>query len=146
MGRKKPDADAATPVRRYASQQTATLLRRLAYEAGRTAKSGDAASVHDLRVAIRRLAQCLRVFDQFFRRGVTKKIRRALKELADVASEVRNRDVARALVAKAKLEPECGLERRLAEERGRAQRELAAKLREWTRSDRSRKWRSALDL
>jgi CHAD domain-containing protein len=146
MGHRKADADAGAPMSRYASQQTATLLRRFAYQTGRTAKSGDAGSVHDLRVAIRRLAQCLRVFEQFFRHGATRKIRRALKEMAGMASEVRNRDVAAALLARARTAPEAGLLRRLHEERGRAQRELAAKLREWTRSDASRKWRSALGL
>jgi len=89
---------------------------------GRAAKSADAEAVHDLRVAIRRLAQCLRVFEQFFPRDKTRKIRRELKEMVDLASEVRNRDVALALVAEAKIAPKSDLPRRLADDRRECER------------------------
>jgi CHAD domain-containing protein len=113
---------------------------------GRTAKSGDTEAVHDLRVAIRRLAQCLRVFEQFFPRDKTRKIRRALKEMVDLASEVRDRDVALALVASAKIAPKSELPRRLAEDRRAAQLALVTELKQWIRSNLSRKWRSALEM
>ncbi len=144
MGHDKTGA--VLTLRRHALQQTATLLRRLAYEAGRASKSPDAASVHDLRVAIRRLTQCLRVFHQFFPRGKARKIRRALKEMVDLASEVRDRDIAAGLLARAKIAPESDLPRRLLEERGAAQRVLVTELKQWTRSNSSRKWRSLLEL
>lgn len=133
-------------LRRHASLQTANRLRRLAYEVGRAAKSGGSASVHDLRVAIRRLSLCLRVFEQLFPHGKTRKIRRALKEMVDLASQVRNRDVALALLAKAKLPASSELPRRLAEERRAAHGALVTELKQWTRSNLSRKWRSALEL
>ncbi len=143
---KKPDAAANVTMRRYASQQTATLLRRLAYEVGRTAKSGDERSVHDLRVAIRRLAQCLRVFGQFFPRGKARKIRRALKDLIDLASEVRNRDVAAVLLAQAKIGPDNEMAKLLAVQRGAARRALSAELKQWVRSNVSNKWRALLEI
>jgi CHAD domain-containing protein len=128
-------------MRRQAMQQTATLLRRLAYDAGRASKSGGADSVHDLRVSIRRLAQCLQVFGQYFPRGKTKKIREKLKEIIDLASEVRNRDVAVALIGE-----ESNLTPLLARERREASRLLTAALKRWTQRDSYRKWRSRLEL
>jgi CHAD domain-containing protein len=133
-------------MRRHASQRTATRLRRLAYQVARASKSADIESVHDLRVAIRRLAQCLRVFDQFFPHGQTRKIRRALKEMAGLASEVRDQDVAAALLVKAAVAPESELPRRTAKARRTAQQALVTELKQWTRSNLSRKWRSALEL
>jgi CHAD domain-containing protein len=146
MGRKESGAVPAPTLRRHASQQTANRLRRLAYEVGRAAKSADTESVHDLRVAIRRLAQCLRVFEQFFPHDKTRRIRRTLKEMVDLASEVRDRDIALALLERAKMAPEGELPRRLAEERRTARRELVTELKQWTRNNLSRKWRSLLDL
>lgn len=146
MGRKEPDAAPAPTLRRHASQQTANRLRRLAYEVGRAAKSADTGSVHDLRVAIRRLAQCLRTFEQFFPHDKTRKIRRALKEMAGLASEVRDRDVALALLARAKIAPDSELARHLVEERRTARRALVTELKQSTRSNLSRKWRSLLEL
>ena len=113
---------------------------------GRAAKSADSDAVHDLRVAIRRLAQCLRVFEQFFPRDRTRKIRRALKQMVDLASEVRDRDVALVLVSKAKIAPKSELPRRLADDRRSAQRALVTELKQWIRGNLSRKWRSALEL
>lgn len=146
MGRKEPTAAPAPTLRRHAAQLAQNRLRRLAYAVGRAANSADAEAVHDLRVAIRRLAQCLRVFEQFFARDKTRKIRRELKEMVDLASEVRDRDVALALVAEAKIAPKSDLPRRLAEDRRAAQRVLVTELKQWIRSNLSRKWRSALEL
>ena len=41
-------------MREYALQQTAILLRRLAFQVNRAAKNRGADDIHDLRVAIRR--------------------------------------------------------------------------------------------
>ena len=146
MGRKEPQAAPAPTLRRHAAQLAANRLRRLAYAVGRAAKSADSDAVHDLRVAIRRLAQCLRVFEQFFPRDRTRKIRRALKQMVDLASEVRDRDVALVLVSKAKIAPKSELPRRLADDRRSAQRALVTELKQWIRGNLSRKWRSALEL
>jgi len=146
MGRKEPSAAPAPTLRRHALQLAQNRLRRLAYAVGRTAKSGDTEAVHDLRVAIRRLAQCLRVFEQFFPRDRTRKIRRALKEMVDLASKVRDRDIALALVAKARISPKCELPRRLADDRRAAQLALVTELKQWIRSNLSSKWRSALEM
>jgi len=146
MGRKEQPAAPAPTLRRHAAQLAQNRLRRLAYAVGRAAKSADAEAVHDLRVAIRRLAQCLRVFEQFFPRDKTRKIRRALREMVDLASEVRDRDIALALVAAAKIAPKSELPRRLADDRRAAQQVLVTELKQWIRSNLSRKLRTALEL
>jgi CHAD domain-containing protein len=145
MGRKEPSAPAAPTLRRHVEQLAANRLRRLAYAVGRAAKSADSEAVHDLRVAIRRLAQCLRVIEQFFPRDKTRKIRRSLKEMVDLASEVRDRDVALTLAEKAKIAPKSELPRRLADDRRAAQLALVTELKQWIRSNLSRKWRTALE-
>jgi hypothetical protein len=66
--------------------------------------------------------------------------------MADLASEVRDRDVAAALLVKAAIAPEAELPLRLAEGRRTALRALVTELKQWTRSNLSRKWRSALEL
>ena len=53
----------------YAVLQTAILLRRLAFQVNRAAKSGEAEAIHDLRVAIRRFSRALRALRSFSRAG-----------------------------------------------------------------------------
>src|SRR5947207_6945832 len=93
MTRSKPAAGEAMAMRSYAQQQTRTLLRRLAFQVSQTGRDGDADSVHDLRVAIRRFTQCLRSFAQFFPKGEAKKIRQKLKMVMQTASAVRDCDI-----------------------------------------------------
>lgn len=143
MPEKKPSA---VSIRRHGLQQTATLLRRLAYNVGRASKSSGAGPVHDLRVSIRRLAQCLQVFAQFLPRAKAKRIRGRLKRMLDEASEVRNRDVAAALLAKAGVAPDSPLALELARERREAARQLTVALKHWMRRNSFRKWRSRLEL
>src|SRR5229473_321284 len=88
-------------MRDYVRQQTAVLLRRLAYEVNRAAKNADEEAIHDLRVAIRRLSRCLQLFSQFYPGRSWKKIRRHLSELMDAAGDVRDRDIAAKLLEQA---------------------------------------------
>src|SRR6516162_2098998 len=93
---------AGTVTRRYAREQAERLLGRLAFQTGRAIKSHSAESVHDLRVAIRRFAQALRVFKVCFRGKELRKIRRELKGTMSAAGEVRNHDIVLKLLAKSK--------------------------------------------
>ncbi len=131
-------------MREYARQQTAVLLRRFAYQLNRAMKQGDARAVHDLRVASRRLSRALRVFAQFFPDGAWKKIRRELGELMDLASGVRDRDIALEFLAGV---PRAGgaVESIESELRG-LRRELTLELRRWRARGFSRKWRRKLGL
>ena len=134
------------PIRDYAAGQTAILLRRLAFQANRTAKLADVDAVHDLRVSIRRLSQCLRLFGQFFPRERTRKIQQKLEAVMDLASEVRNRDTALQLMAGAPPLLDSTLVEVLSHERGKAERSLVSALQRWSRRSFHKRWRSRLGL
>ncbi len=127
-------------MQKYVQEQTATLLRRLASQAHEAASLGSADAIHDLRVAIRRLNQCLRVFKEFFPKHEVKKIRRELRDVMNATGAVRNYDVAIELLKKAKAPTEPGF----AQERRRARKRLASALMAWSRRDFSQKWRERL--
>ena len=88
-------------MKQFAHSQVSTLLQRLAAQVKRTADVADADSVHDLRVAIRRLSRALRSFAQFFPGKQWKRIRRELSNLMDAAAAVRDSDVALELIERA---------------------------------------------
>jgi CHAD domain-containing protein len=133
-------------MRDYVRLQTAILLRRLAYEVSRAAKSGDAESIHDLRVAIRRFSRCLRVFSQFYPGSSWKKIRHALSGLMAAAGAVRDLDVAMELLAGAPAGNNRDLLAKLKQERRRRQRELLQEVQRWKGLGFSKKWRTTLGL
>jgi CHAD domain-containing protein len=133
-------------MRDYARLQTAILLRRLAYQLNRAARNGDAESIHDLRVAIRRLSRCLRVFSPFFPDGSWKKVRHRLAELMEAAGKVRDRDIALQLLAEAGIPARAAVATRLAGERRKVSHELLLEIRRWKGRNFSRKWRSRLEL
>jgi len=126
--------------------QTAILLRRFAYEVGHAAKSQNTDAVHDLRIAIRRLDNCLRLFALFYPRHSAKRIRRRLDGLVQLAGAIRDFDVALDLLAKGGMSPRSLLAARLREERRKTSHRLARELRLWKTLAFSRKWRSRLDL
>jgi len=132
-------------MREYARLQTAVLLRRLAFQVNRASRFGDADSIHDLRVAIRRLSQCLRVFAQFFPGGSANKVRKQLRGLMRIAGEVRDRDIAAGLLAAAGV-PRAAVVTRLEAERRAAVHDLMLEIRRWQSQGFSRKWRSRLEL
>src|SRR5260370_42493561 len=85
---------------KFASEQGSRLLGKLAFQVRHAAKQPNEEAIHDLRVSIRRLSQCLREFQQFFPRRETKKILKQLGKMMDLAAEMRNRDVAIELIGK----------------------------------------------
>jgi len=134
-------------MREHVRVQTAMLLRRLAFQVSRASGSArDAASIHDLRVAIRRLSRCLRVFSAFYPGHSWRKIRGKLAGLMLLAGEVRDRDIALALLAGAGAPQRSPVAARLRAERKRAALELASETRLWKKSSFSRKWRGMLEL
>ena len=130
----------------YVRSQTATLLRRLAYEVGRAAKSGDAEAIHDLRVAIRRFSRCLRVFSQFYPDGAARKIRRRLSSLMAAAGAVRDVDIAMELLENAGSGSQRQIVSKLKQMRRQANQELFEEVRHWNRQRFSKRWREALGL
>ena len=130
----------------YASNQAAALLDRLAWQVRHTAKRCDPESVHDLRVAIQQLINCLRVFKPFFPDQPRKKIRRQLQAIRGLAGEVSNRDSALAILTSVLNLTDKELSSHLAHERARAEQELETALHHWTQRKLFRKWRETLGL
>ncbi|MBZ5727773.1 MAG: CHAD domain-containing protein [Acidobacteriia bacterium] len=133
-------------MREYSRQQTAILLRRLAFQLNRAARNGDAEAIHDVRVAIRRLSRGLRVFAQFYPDDSWKRIRRRLSRLMTMAGEVRDRDIARELLAQAGVPPRAAVVARLQAERATARHELLQEIRRWKNRNFYRKWRTRLGM
>lgn len=133
-------------MRDYVKLQTSILLRRLAYEVTHAAKKADADAVHDLRVSIRRLNRCLRVFSQFYPGNSWKKVRRRLGELMGAAGEVRDRDIAIRLLHEAGVPLDAPPVQALRVERDGAVKHLIAILHHWKQNSHSRKWREQLGL
>ena len=130
----------------YVHAQTAALLRRLTLQINRAARAGDPETVHDLRVAIRRLSRCLQVFADFYPGQSWKRMRRRLSRLMDACGTVRDLDVAIELVAKAGIAKTSPAVRELESERAKAERDLALELRRWKGSALTREWKAELGL
>jgi CHAD domain-containing protein len=132
-------------MRDYALEQTAILLRRFAFQVNRS-KSPDPDTIHDLRVSIRRLSRCLRVFSQFYPDSSWKRIRKELKSLMEVAGAARDCDIALELLKEAGVSQRAGIIVSLSAERAHAARELAHEVERLSKRNFSRKWRARLGL
>jgi len=133
-------------MKEFAHSQVSTLLRRLAAQVKRTAEVADADSVHDLRVAIRRLSRALRSFAQFFPGKQWKRIRGELSNLMDAAAAVRDSDVALELIEKAGAGMRARVALTLQARRREAEAELREELQNWHGRGFAREWREALEL
>jgi CHAD domain-containing protein len=133
-------------MREYVQVETALLLRRFALQLNLAATAGDADSIHDLRVAIRRLSRCLRIFSQFYPGRSWKKIRNELAQLLDRAGAVRDRDIALELLAASGIPPGAAIVARLQAERRAEGQELLLEIRRWSRRGSLPKWRTRLEL
>ena len=130
--------------RKFALDQADRRLGRLAFQINRTLKSRDAEAVHDLRVALRRFSQVLRVFKPCFRGKEVRKIRRELKQIMDLAGDVRNCDIALKLMAKSQRRDTTGVPPKLGNLRREGERALIAFLRRWVDRKSSLKWRGVV--
>ena len=126
---------------KFASLQASRLLGKLAFQVRHAAKHPNEEAIHDLRVSIRRLSQCLREFQPFFPRHETKKILKQLGKVMDLAAEMRNRDIAIELIGKDLQPAESEFVPNLLREREQAKQKLTRALVQWRRRDFSRKWR-----
>jgi CHAD domain-containing protein len=133
-------------MREFARQQTAVLLRRLAFQVNRASKMTDADAIHDLRVAVRRLSRALRVFGDFFPRRARKQVRRELADLLAAAGAIRDRDIALELLNKADVSKKSAIVSRLETERRKASEDLVSEVQRWNGRGFSAKWRRALEL
>ena len=133
-------------IQTYAIDQGTKLLRRLAHRLNQAASSPDPDAVHDLRVAIRRFQQFLRVFRQFLPDQTARKIRRRLRKIMKSAGEVRNRDIAAMLLKETDSRSSLELSTSLAQRRLQAEQDLVGLLNRLQKSDFERKWHAKLQF
>jgi CHAD domain-containing protein len=133
-------------MRTYVQSQTAKLLRRLAGEVERTGQDTDPDHIHDLRVAIRRLNRCLRVFSQFYPGGAWKPVRKQLSALMQMAGAVRDCDIALELIRKAGVTKRAAVMKSFEDRREKAARKLKSELSRWAGRNLPEKWREPLDV
>ena len=126
---------------KFASAQASRLMGKLAFQVKHAAKHTDEEAIHDLRVSIRRLSQCLREFRQFFPKQKVKGILKKLGKVMDLAAEMRNRDVAIELIGKDAAAAGPEILASFWHEREQFKRELITALVQWRRHDFTRKWR-----
>jgi CHAD domain-containing protein len=132
-----------TAIHDYAIEQMNHLLTTLAFQVHRAAKKPAAKEIHDLRVSIRRFSQGLLLFSDFFPKWEIKKVKRLLKRMMRLTSEIRNRDIAIQFLTESKEQAHL---RRLERERISYQRQFAEMVRRWSARDFSAKWRNSLSL
>ena len=130
----------------YARQQTGLLMNRLSVSINRAARKGDEQAIHDVRVAMRRLSRCLKVFAPFYPDGSWKKIRHRIADLMAAAGAVRDCDIALQLIGRAGIARRSAMAAQLIAQRRKAGRELLLEIRRWKERDYPRQWRSRLEL
>ena len=117
-------------MREFAAGCLQSLLGRVAAECDRARAAPDEDAVHDLRVSIRRTREALRVFRGLFRRKQARRLSRRLRAVMRRAGEVRNRDIAMALVRESAVEGWQQESNELSRERSAAVEGLAESLHE----------------
>jgi CHAD domain-containing protein len=132
-----------TSIHDYGIEQMNRLLTTLAYQVHRAAKKPGPDEIHDLRVSVRRFSQGLELFGDFFPKWEVKKIRRMLKRVMSVTSDIRDRDIALDFLKEA---GHAAHQSRVQKERSAYQRQFSEMLRRWSARDFSAKWRNGLSL
>ena len=120
----------------FARAQTRSYLQRFLEERRRASRSlADPDAVHDLRVSIRRLSQCLRTFRHLFEPDSAKNMRRRLRKVMDLCAAVRDCDIALEVLQEAGVDsPSAPRMVAMRADAEAALRDHLAKGRRWTKS------------
>jgi CHAD domain-containing protein len=140
-----PPVKAAVDTRKFAREQAGRLVGRLAFQVNHATKSCDSVAVQDLQSAIRRFNRLLKVFQPCFDGKETRKLRRRLKRLLEIAHGVGRLDIAIKILAKAPRQEGASLRSKLQSRRKEAARDLTGAMQRWIDRKSSMKWRDALD-
>jgi CHAD domain-containing protein len=106
----------------------------------------DEDTIHDLRVSIRRLRECLRTFEQLYPPAARKEIRKELKGLMKSAERLRSADIAVDLLKKAGLDEADSHIREISQQRAEDVKALAEKMTLLSSQPYAQTWRRALGL
>jgi CHAD domain-containing protein len=113
----------------YAESKLAPRLKKISSTLRRAAKaSEDPDHIHNLRVAIRRFTQALRVFKDLLDRARVRKMRRRLKKIMDLCGAVRNCDVALEVLRAAHIPANGPIHKRVRKTRSRIADDLRRSL------------------
>ena len=118
----------------------------MAFQVRQAKVRSDAEAIHDLRVSIRRLRECLRSFKDLYPVAARKKVRKELRALMKSAERVRSADIALDLLKKAGLPETAPLVRRVHEQRSQNRTALHEDLTALASRSFTRIWREALGL
>ena len=143
---KRAGAQGRKKIATYAADRARELMRKLAKEVERSRKHGDADAIHDLRVSVRRLAQCLDVFGGLFPDESAKRLRKRIRKIRRLAGEVRDRDITIEKLSGLDIPAPDGFAERMRKERADAYDVLAAKLEGLSRKKRIAAWARDLGL
>jgi len=130
----------------FVEQQTAARLRRLAYELRHTRQSMNEERVHDLRVAIRRLMETLRVTKGVLPEKGTAEVLDDLRKIMKDAGRVRGCDIAADLLRGAGAADDAAALQQLAERRKVAEGKLYEHAQQAYHRNATAKWRAMLML
>jgi len=134
---------ATTNIHDFALEQMNHLLTRLTFEIHRAAKTPGPAEIHDVRVSIRRFSQGLLLFKDLFPSWEVKKIKKRLKRMMRLTSEIRNRDITLEYLTK---EKQTRHRARLVKQRLALQKEFSEMVTRWNAREFSAHWRTGLSL
>lgn len=137
---------AGEAVTRLVAEQLAARLERIAKETGGAPNLRDPDVVHDIRVSVRRTIEALRVFAAMLPEAAVNEILGELRRLMRATAELRNRDIALELAAKAEVPPATAWCVQLSVERNARERDLAAVIEEWNAAAITVRWREQLGL
>ncbi len=127
----------------FALEQMNHLLTRLTFEIHRAAKTPGPDEIHDVRVSIRRFSQGLLLFKDLFPSWEVKKIKKRLKRMMRLTSEIRNRDITLEYLTK---EKQTRHRARLVKQRLALQKEFSEMVTRWNAREFSAHWRTGLSL
>ncbi|HVY91143.1 MAG TPA: CHAD domain-containing protein [Bryobacteraceae bacterium] len=137
---------ASESIVRFCAEQSTGFLRSLMLETGHAMRSGGIEAVHDLRVSIRRFRQVLKVFKPWIPREESRLLRSEMKDIMAHAGDVRDRDIAIALLRKIHAPGNRRIAAEIHEKRVAPAHALQACLRDFRRRGSPAAWRRALKL
>src|SRR5271166_56453 len=117
------------------------LLDHLAKEMYQAAKNPDTDAVHDVRVAIRRTRECLKVFAPAFPSSAARSIDKKLSKILKAAGELRNLDIAVELLKESGLPKAAELIQEIEKDRRSQAADFSEAL---EKLDIAEKWKSKL--
>jgi len=131
-------------MKQFVRVQTSERLKKLESELKNTFDlPEDPDAIHDLRVAIRRLNQTVRVFMAWLDARRVTKLRARLKNLMERCGAVRNCDIAMAVLKAAEWQDD-SVFRSLEKERTHTCKRLRKTLQKWHHHHRAQRWREKL--